>query len=77
MINHTEKSPCHHRYGIGVSMENRMQVILSSLLRAKHSKDKALWLIEANVELEVLRFQLRLAKDSTILPVKSHGHGPD
>ncbi|HNS22562.1 MAG TPA: diversity-generating retroelement protein Avd [Sedimentisphaerales bacterium] len=75
LIHHTEKFPRHQRYSLGVSMENRMQAILSNLLRAKYSKDKALWLGEANIELEVLRFQLRLAKDLKVLPVKSHGHG--
>ncbi len=75
MIHHTEKFPRHHRHSLGVSMENRMQAILSNLLRAKYSKDKALWLTEGNIELEILRFQLRLAKDLKILAVKSYGHG--
>ena len=42
-INHTEKFPRHHRYSLGVSIENRLQTILSTLLRAKYSKDKATW----------------------------------
>lgn len=73
-INHTEKFPRHHRYSLGVSIENRLHTILSALLRAKYSKDKAAWLGEANIELEVLRFQLRLAKDLKMLPIKSHGY---
>jgi hypothetical protein len=72
-IRHTEKFPRHHRYSLGISIENRLQTILSILLRAKYSKDKAAWLDEANIELEVLRFQLRLAKDLKVLPIKSHG----
>ena len=54
-------------------MENRLQTILSLLLQAKYSKDKASALAGANLELEVLRFQVRLAKDLKALPVKSHG----
>jgi len=73
LIRHTEKFPRHHRYSIGVSIENRVQTVLSTLLRAKYAKDKAVWLSEANIELEVLRFQLRLAKDLRVLPIRSHG----
>jgi hypothetical protein len=36
--------------------------------------DKAGLLASVNVELEVLRFQLRLAKDLAALPPNSHGH---
>jgi 23S rRNA-intervening sequence protein len=74
LIRHTEKFPRHHRYSLGVAMENRLQRILELLLRAKYSRDKAHHLSEANVELEVLRFQLRLAKDLEALPYKSHGY---
>ncbi len=72
-IRHTEKFPRHHRYSLGLAMENRLQTVLSLLIRAKYSKEKAVFLNDTNVELEVLRFQLRLAKDLEVLPVKSHG----
>lgn len=73
LIQHTEKFPRHHRYSLGLAMENRLQAILSLLLQAKYSKDKAPALASANLELEVLRFQVRLAKDLKALPIKSHG----
>jgi hypothetical protein len=72
MIHHTEKFPRQHRYSLGISMENRLQTILSLLLRAKYTKDKADALAEANLELEVLRFQVRLAKDLKAFPISSH-----
>lgn len=75
MIRHIEKYPRHHRYSLGYAMESRMQKILELLLRAKYGKDKAGVLNDANIELEVLRFQLRLSKDLNILPVKSYGFG--
>jgi len=75
LIRHTEKFPRHHRYSLGIAIENRLQAILSLLLRAKYSKDKAVYLNDANIELEVLRFQMRLAKDLTALPLGSHEHG--
>jgi len=72
-IRHTEKFPRHHRYSLGIAIENRLQTILSMLLRARFSKDRNTWLFDANIELDVLRFQIRLAKDVKVLPVKSHG----
>ena len=74
LIRHTEKFPRHHRYSLGAAMENRLQAILSLLLQAKYSKAKQEPLGRANLELEVLRFQLRLAKDLKVLPLKSHGY---
>jgi hypothetical protein len=40
MIQHTEKFPRHHRYSLGLVIENRMQAILALLLRSKYGKDK-------------------------------------
>ena len=74
LVRHTEKFPRHHRYSLGLAMENRLQRILELLLRAKYSRDKATYLNDANMELEVLRFQVRLAKDLQAFPAKSHGH---
>jgi hypothetical protein len=74
LIQHTEKFPRHHRYSLGLAMENRLHRILELLLRAKFSKEKAGFLNEANMELEVLRFQVRLATDLKALPMKSHAH---
>ncbi|MFH0981361.1 MAG: diversity-generating retroelement protein Avd [Planctomycetota bacterium] len=77
LIRHTEKFPRHHRYSLGLAIENRLQTILALLLRAKYSKDKAPALASANLELEVLRFQIRLAKALKALPVKSHGYAAE
>ncbi len=74
LIQHTEKFPRQHRYSLGIAMEQRTQTILALLLRAKFSRDKVPLLTDANIELEVLRFQLRLARDLRALPIKSHGH---
>ncbi|MEW6742692.1 MAG: diversity-generating retroelement protein Avd [Planctomycetota bacterium] len=73
LIRHTEKFPRHHRYSLGLSMENRLQSVLALLLQAKYSRAKKELLARANLELEVLRFQLRLAKDLRVLALTSHG----
>jgi hypothetical protein len=64
------------RYGLGLAMEQRLQVLLALLIRAKYASPagKAPHLREANVELEVLRFQLRQALEVKALPIKSHRH---
>jgi len=77
LIRHIEKFPRHHRYSLGRDIEGRLQGILAMLLRAKFSGDKAELLFDANIELEVLRFQVRLAKDLDILAAKSHGHAAE
>ena len=77
LIRHTEKFPRHHRYSLGVAIENRIQTILERLLVAKYAKSKRRHLQDANMELELLRFQLRLAKDLKVLPVRSHGYAAE
>ena len=47
--------------------------ILENLIRAKYSRSRRDILTSVNVDLEVLRFQLRLAKDLRCLSVKSYG----
>ena len=74
LVRHVEKFPRHHRYSLGRDIEGRLQAILALLLRAKYTRDKGAFLAEANIELEILRFQVRLAKDLAILPAKSHAH---
>jgi len=77
VIQHTEKFPRHHRYSLGLAIENRLQVILDRLLRAKYARSKGNHLQDANMELELLRFQLRLARDLKALPIRSHGYAAE
>ena len=76
-IGHTEKFPRHHRYSLGLAIENRLQKLLELLIRAKYSREKLRFLQEANLEMELLRFQIRMAKDIKILTIKSHGYAAD
>jgi len=74
LTRHIEKFPRHHRYSLGLHMEQQLYLILRSLLRAKYTKDRTATLSEVNLDLETLRFLVRMAKDLAILPVKSHSH---
>ena len=39
-IKHTENFPGHHRYSLGLAIDNRLQKLLGLILRAKYSRDK-------------------------------------
>lgn len=71
MIQRIERFPRHHRYSLGITMENRMQAILAGLIEAKYTRAKAPLLHQVNLDLEVLRFQSRLATDVKALPLRS------
>jgi hypothetical protein len=74
MTHHTEKFPRHHRYSLGTAIESRMQTILSLLLRAQYGREKREVLDAANIELQTLRFQVRLSKDLKVLSMGSQEH---
>ena len=50
-----------------------MYTLLEPLIRAKYTKNRQRLLEEANLTLEILRFQMRLAKDLQCLKVNSYG----
>lgn len=71
-----EKFPRSHRYTLGAEIERRVQGLLGDLVRARYAsagERRSVILADVNVELEVLRFQVRLAKDLNAMPVSSHG----
>ena len=71
--NHIAKFPRIHKFTLGDRLANRLQRILELLLRAKYNRQRLPLLEEANMELELLRFQLRMAVDLRCLPVESYG----
>ena len=60
---HVAKFPRSHRFTLGDRLERRLYDLLELLLRAKYGRDRGTLLRDANMELELLRFQFRLAKD--------------
>lgn len=71
---HIAKFPRSHRFTLGDRLERRLYDLLELLLRAKYVRDRATLLRDANMELELLRFQFRLAKDLQCVSVESYGH---
>jgi hypothetical protein len=71
-----EKFPRHHRATLGAELADRCRAVLAGLIRARYAAptDRPSLLAAANVELELLRFGLRLAADVRALPFSGHGH---
>ena len=71
--NHTGKFPRNHRFVLGERIERNLYDLLEILIRAKYTKHRQELLEQANLVLEILRFQIRLAKDLQCLKVESYG----
>jgi hypothetical protein len=71
--NHTGKFPRNHRLVLGERIERSLYDLLETLLQAKYTKQRQPLLERANLLLEILRFQMRLAKDLQCLKVESYG----
>src|SRR5271165_1856087 len=71
--NHTSRFPRNHRFVLGERIERNLYNLLETLIAAKYTKQRQRLLEEANLSLEVLRFQMRLAKDLECLKVNSYG----
>jgi hypothetical protein len=70
--NHTGKFPRNHRFVLGERIERNLYGLLETLIAAKYTKNRQRLLEEANLNLEILRFQMRLAKDLHCLKVESY-----
>src|SRR5271168_2257342 len=71
--NHTGKFPRNHRFVLGERIERNLYDLLEILIRAKYTRNRQDLLEQANLTLEILRFQVRLAKDLQCLKVESYG----
>jgi hypothetical protein len=58
---------------LGERIERNLHGLLETLIQAKYSKSRHGLLEKANLSLEVLRFQIRLAKDLRCLKATSYG----
>ena len=69
---HTSKFPRNHRFVLGERIERNLYHLLETLIAAKYRKDRRRLLEDANLSLEILRFQMKLAKDLQCLKVESY-----
>src|ERR1700693_1818590 len=70
--NHTSRFPRQHRFVLGERIERNLYDLLETLIEAKYTKERTTLLDHANLKLEILRFQIRLAKDLQCLRVNSY-----
>jgi hypothetical protein len=70
--NHTSRFPRQHRFALGERLERSLYDLLETLIQAKYTKDRKPLLEQANLKLEILRFQIRLAKDLQCLRANSY-----
>jgi len=59
--NYTSKFPRNHRFVLGERIERNLYDLLETLIQAKYTKQRQPLLERANLMLEILRFQMRLA----------------
>jgi hypothetical protein len=65
--------PSQSLFFLGERIERNLYDLLESLIRAKYSKQRQELLEKVNLLLEILRIQMRLAKDLQCLKVESYG----
>lgn len=64
--------PRSHRFVLGERLEGKLYGLLDTLIQAKYHSDRMALLEDANVALETLRFQVRLAKDLELLSLRRY-----
>jgi hypothetical protein len=69
---HISRFPRNHRFVLGERIERNLYDVLETLLRAKYTRLRQPLLEQANLTLEILRFQVRLAKDLQCLKTSSY-----
>lgn len=72
--NHVAKFPRPHKFTLGDRMQSRLYEVLETLIAAKYRRERLPLLQDANLQLEMLRFQFRIAKDLRCLSVESYGY---
>jgi hypothetical protein len=70
---HSSTFPRNHRFVLGERIERRLYDVLETLIQARYTRDRQPLLRQANLSLEILRFQMRLAHDLHCLRTNSYG----
>jgi hypothetical protein len=68
---HTSRFPRNHRFVLGERIERNLYDLLEKLIQARYTRSRQSLLEQANLTLEILRFQMRLAKDLQCIKVDS------
>jgi hypothetical protein len=63
---HVSRFPRNHRFVLGERMERRLYELLETLVQARYTRERQALLKQANLSLEILRFQLPDAAGSRL-----------
>lgn len=66
------KLPKNHRYLLGERIETTSLLVLELLVAANYKKEKVQELMAANIEIQKLRFLIRLSKDLKLLSIQKY-----
>jgi hypothetical protein len=69
---HIGKFPRSHRFVLGERIERRLYDLLETLIQARYTRQRQDLLRQANLTLELLRYQMRLAHDLQCLRTSSY-----
>lgn len=72
IIPQLEKFPKSQRYLLGERIETLLLDIMDLIIRAVYTKNKTSFLREANLQIEKLRYLIRLVKDLKYLSIKRY-----
>jgi len=71
---HVARFPRSHRFTPGERIERRLYDLLEGLIQARYTRERQGLLRQANLTLEVLRYQVRLAHELRCLRANSYEH---
>jgi hypothetical protein len=71
---HVGKFPRSFRFTLGERIERRLYDLLEALIQARYTRNRKELLRQANLTLEVLRYQVRLAHDLQCVRTNSYEH---
>ena len=69
---HTGRFPRNHRFVLGERIERNLYDLLETLIKARYTRQRQPLLEQANLILEILHFQVRMAKDLQCLKTDSY-----
>ena len=72
LMQQVPKFPRSHRFVLGDRIQTQALDILELLIEAAYSRDKTAQLRRAGIQIEKLRYLMRLSKDMEFLPIKSY-----
>jgi hypothetical protein len=71
---HIGNFPRKHRFTLGERLERRLYDVLETLIQARYTRQRGELLRQANLTLEVLRYQVRLAHELQCLRTNGYEH---